>query len=186
MATENLYAVRQIRTFTGQYVDVFDPNPDTILIEDIAHALSMQCRFGGHMKNFYSVAQHSYCVYMMTEAKELKLQALMHDASEAYLLDIPRPIKNELSNYKEIEAKLMDVIAAKFGFEMPMHEEVKKWDEEMLHFEWNNMIINDKSVSAHTQSLSKLYGMPVGDLVPCWSSEEAKKYFLMAFNNLTK
>lgn len=115
---------------------------DMICIEDIAHALSYQCRFGGHLPKFYSVAQHSLnCSYLM-DNKELKLAALLHDASEAYLLDIPRPIKQGLSNYKEIEDGLMKLIAEKFGFEYPLHSEVKKIDELMLQLEWDCLMLN--------------------------------------------
>src|SRR5665811_1025646 len=97
---ENLYTPNCIRTFTGIYMNVFEPTPEMISIEDIAHALTMQCRFGGHLPDFYSVAQHSLnCSYLIDNPK-LKLTALLHDASEAYLLDIPRPIKNNLNNYK--------------------------------------------------------------------------------------
>lgn len=117
---ENLYTPDCIRTFTGIYVNVFEPTEEMICIEDIAHALSNQCRFGGHLPVFYSVAQHS--IIMSDKMHEShKLAALLHDASEAYLLDIPRPIKKGLSNYKEIEDKLMTAIAAKFGFEYPLH-----------------------------------------------------------------
>ncbi len=139
--TENLYTPNCIRTFTGQYVNVFEPDPETIKIEDIAHSLARQCRFGGHLPNFYSVAQHSLNCAYITDNKELKLAALLHDASEAYLLDIPRPIKSGLTNYKEIEDKLMMVIANKFGFEYPLPVEVKKVDEIMLETEWYALML---------------------------------------------
>lgn len=133
-----------IRTFSGMYINVFDPNPEDIIIEDIAHALSNQCRFGGHVKRFYSVAQH--CVFCSDLASpRLRLQALLHDASEAYLVDIPSPIKSELCNYKEIEHNLMLVISKKFGFDFPMDDEVKEIDRYALEFEWNNLVISDNS-----------------------------------------
>lgn len=133
---------RVIRTFSGKYINVFDPNPDDIIIEDIAHALSNQCRFGGHIRRFYSVAQHSiFCSDLASP--RLRLQALLHDASEAYLIDIPSPIKSELCNYKEIEHNLMVVISQKFGFDFPMDDEVKDIDMYALEFEWNNLVIGD-------------------------------------------
>jgi hypothetical protein len=141
--TENLHAGDCIRTHSGQYVNVFNPDPDTILIEDIAHSLAHQCRWGGHISRFYSVAQHSlYCSYWIMDPK-LKLAALMHDASEAYLLDIPRPIKKKLYDYTHIEHGLMYVIAEKFGFKWPMDKAVKEVDEEMLHLEWKYLVLND-------------------------------------------
>jgi hypothetical protein len=148
---ENLYTPRSIRTVTGIYMNVFEPTPEMICIEDIAHALSYQCRFGGHLPSFYSVAQHSLnCSYLM-EDKQLRLSALLHDASEAYLLDIPRPIKQELSNYKEIEDKLMMLIADKFCFEYPLHKKVKEIDEVMLNAEWNCLMLNKASWRLETK-----------------------------------
>jgi 5'-deoxynucleotidase YfbR-like HD superfamily hydrolase len=76
---------------------------------------------------------------------EHKIQALMHDASEAYLLDIPRPIKHRLPAYKEIERNLMLVIAQKFGFSWPISDETHKADETMLQFEWDNMMLQSQS-----------------------------------------
>lgn len=142
---ENLYTPNCIRTFTGIYMNVFEPTPEMICIKDIAHALSQQPRFGGHLPKFYSVAQHSInCSYLANTAHD-KLTALLHDASEAYLLDIPRPIKNNLTNYKEIEHKLMLVIANLFKFEYPLPETVKKIDEQMLNAEWHYLIFNNKA-----------------------------------------
>lgn len=139
--TENLYTPNCIRTVTGKYVNVFDPTLDMICIEDIAHSLSMQCRFGGHLFKPYSVAQHSMnCAYLV-EAPELKLAALLHDASEAYLIDVPRPVKLGLPNYKEIEDRLMRVIAEKFGFSYPLHPSIKEVDEQMLQTEWHHLML---------------------------------------------
>lgn len=140
---ENLYTPNCIRTVSGIYMNVFDPTPEMICIEDIAHSLSMQCRFGGHLPRFYSVAQHSlYCSYLVDDEK-LKLAALLHDASEAYLLDIPKPIKGGLSNYKEIEDNLMRLIADKFGFEYPLHPDIKRADEQMLEAEWYHLMLGN-------------------------------------------
>lgn len=165
---ENLYTPDCIRTFTGIYVNVFNPSPEMICIEDIAHALSHQCRFGGHLPEFYSVAQHSVmCSYKMHETH--KLSALLHDASEAYLLDIPRPIKNKLFNYKEIENSLMSIIAKKFSFLYPLHEKVKEVDEYMLQWEWSSIMLR-KNIFPE---------------IKCWSPELAKKYFIESFDSLS-
>ena len=144
MQTENLYTPNCIRTYSGKYVNVFDPKPEMFCIEDIAHALSHQCRFGGHLPGFYSVADHSLnCFFLITEKKHA-LAALMHDASEAYLLDIPRPIKQQLANYKEIEHNLMTVLAEVFGFEYPLHPDVKAVDERMLQYEWDCLMLGKR------------------------------------------
>jgi hypothetical protein len=164
---ENLYMPNCIRTFTGIYVNVFEPTLEMICIEDIAHGLSNQCRFGGHLPEFYSVAQHSFLCSQMAES-EFKLEALLHDASEAYLLDIPSPIKQGLSNYKEIEDKLMVLIAEKFGFKYPLTKAVKKIDEEMLQFEWKHLMLKK----------------PMIGWFDCWQPGYAKRRFLETFYEL--
>jgi hypothetical protein len=137
MSTQDLYKPDCIRTYTGKYLDVFNPDPEQIDILDIAHALANTCRFGGHTREFYSVAQHSIMVAELVPP-ELKLQALMHDAAEAYLTDIPTPIKKRLPGYVELEDNLMKVIAARFGFDWPMADEVKAADKAELEYEWYN------------------------------------------------
>lgn len=165
MKEENLYTPDCIRTFSGQYVNVFDPDPDTILIEDIAHALSMQCRFGGHLPVFYSVAQHSVRVAKI----EHTLQALMHDAAEAYLLDVPSPIKKRLPGYREIEDNLLRVIGEKFGFNPVLSEETKFADRTLLEIEWERIML-------------KKGNMPS---TPVWTSSKSKEYFMYFFNRLS-
>ncbi|EIQ01097.1 hypothetical protein OpiT1DRAFT_05665 [Opitutaceae bacterium TAV1] len=102
-----------IQTFTGRQFFPLDPDPLEIDIEDIAHALALQCRFGGHSRAFYSVAQHSVFVADMCPP-HLKLTGLLHDATEAYLIDLPRPIKQAIPEYRRIEDKLAEVIAKRF------------------------------------------------------------------------
>ena len=142
MKKENLFEPDCIRTFTGIYMNVFEPTLEMIDIVDIAHGLSNQCRFAGHTKEFYSVAQHSIHVAELAPVKYI-LQALLHDASEAYLCDIPRPIKKRLPEYQKIEKNLMTLIAKKFGFEWPKNMHVKSIDEVMLKWEWDNCLLND-------------------------------------------
>lgn len=138
---EDLFKKDCIRTFTGLYVNVFEPTEDMICIEDIAHALSNQCRFGGHLPYYYSVADHCLnCSYFIEDPGK-KLEMLLHDASEAYLLDIPSPIKKRLRDYKKIEYNLMRVIAEKFGFQYPLSPEVKKVDELLLQLEWDVLML---------------------------------------------
>jgi hypothetical protein len=165
--TENLYETRKIRTFSGQYVDVFDPKPETLVIEDVAHALAHQPRFGGHLPQFFSVAQHSI-MCMMEAPANLKLEALMHDASEAYLLDLPRPIKNYLPEYKSVEDNLMKLLSVKFGFRYPVDPIVKEIDNFQLEKEWYNLMI-----------------ATTGNIV-CISPDGAKRSFLRHFKVLSK
>ena len=130
-----------IRTYTGRHVDVFNITPDMIHIDDIAHALSNQCRFGGHTKTFFSVAEH--CIWTARRVPfDLRLAALMHDAAEAYLIDLPTPIKREFPQYEEIEHKVLAAIAQKFGFEFPLSLQVRVADREQLEWEFKNIVEN--------------------------------------------
>jgi len=110
-----------IQTFTGKAFPIWDPKPEHIVIEDIAHALSNMCRYGGHTNSFYSVAQHSTLVAGVVGSAgrehnlDLLRAALLHDASEAYLVDVPTPIKRSLPDYKVIERKIMTAICERFG-----------------------------------------------------------------------
>lgn len=126
------------RTYTGKLINVINPTADMICIEDIAHALAQMPRWAGHMKKPFTVAQHSLEVMERVE-DGLKLDALLHDASEAYLMDIPSPLKKFLPDYKAIEDNMMKVIAKKFKFEYPLHDDVKKADKDQLDYEWSIM-----------------------------------------------
>ena len=166
-----------IRTYTGKWVNVFDPTLDMFDIEDIAHALSMQCRFSGHLSYHYSVAQHSILCYRHANAHGLtkteQFTALMHDCSEAYLVDIPRPIKREFAQYKVIEDKLMLFLATKFKFMWPLPDSVKDIDNIMLQIEWDHLMIKREDID------------PLNRL-EVYSQPYAKQLFLDIFNQLIK
>jgi hypothetical protein len=123
-----------IATFGGHTIAPFDPNPEDIYIEDIAHALSMQCRFTGHTKTFYSVGQHSFLASEYVEDDSLRLWALLHDGTEAYLADIARPVKAMWPEYKVYEDVLMKAIIDRFGLvdDRPMPKAVKDVDDLLL------------------------------------------------------
>lgn len=121
-----------MQTFTGRQFWPCDPRMADVDIEDIAHALSMQPRYGGHSKRFYSVAEHSVLVSSHCDGLANQRAALLHDASEAYLVDIPRPIKPYLINYKELEDDISKVIAEKFGVAYPWSAEVHRVDNAIL------------------------------------------------------
>lgn len=155
-----------IRTNSGLFINVFEPNKDVITIEDIAHALASVPRFGGHLNRPYSVAQHSVMCMMRVKSLEDKKAALMHDASEAYLGDIPTPIKAKLPEYKTCEHNLMLMIADKFGFDYPLNQTVKEVDALMLQIEWENLVLEDNP------------------LFECWDHKTAKETFIKAFELL--
>lgn len=140
MKQENLFTENCIRTFRGNYVDPFNPDPSLLFLDDIAHALSMQPRFGGHLPVFYSVAQHCVECCRIAPNKERRA-ALFHDASEAYLIDIPSPIKKRLPEYYKAEDNLMKVLSKEFGFEYPLSQTVKEIDRTLLVLEWESVFI---------------------------------------------
>ena len=108
----------QIMTRSHKMFDPLRPEPALIDIRDIAHALSMLCRANGHFKSFYSVCQHSINCAREAAARgysrRVQLGCLLHDASEAYLSDVTRPVKEELPRYKQIEEPLQEVIWGKW------------------------------------------------------------------------
>jgi hypothetical protein len=154
-------------TNSGTMLNAINPNPDDLLIEDIAHALSMQCRFAGHTDEFYSIAQHSI-ICSMFAPPGLELEALLHDASEAYIQDITRPLKNKLKGYKAIESKLMKAIAKKFGFNWPLLPGIKDIDNEVLKIEFDCFILSKKKT------------------IKAMTPRMAKKTFLQIFHKLSK
>lgn len=136
-----------MNTYTGNKIDPMSMTASDISIQDIAHALSLTCRGGGHVSYFFSVAQHS--INCMNEAKargwseRLQLACLLHDASEAYISDIIRPVKAHLSNYLEIESSIMNVIFERFGLADLSEEENAMWkqiDDDMMNFELKNLM----------------------------------------------
>jgi hypothetical protein len=102
----------EVETYSGFFVDTSDPNADSIHLIDIAHALSQTCRFGGHCQGFYSVAQHAVFVSKRVERRghslRAQMEALHHDDAEAYLGDIPRPMKPLLGDAYGALTKKMD------------------------------------------------------------------------------
>jgi len=123
-----------IETVSGRQFWFLNPQQDQIDIKDIAWALSCIPRFGGHSKKTLSVAEHSLYVSALCP-DHLKLEGLLHDASEAYLLDIPSPIKPYLTNYKEMENKILSAIYVKYLLGVPTSKPVKEADNIQLHTE---------------------------------------------------
>lgn len=157
MARENA-----ILTFTNMLFYPLDPREDEVKIEDIAHALSQMCRANGHFKTFYSVAQHSIHCAREAQARDfpgrIQLACLLHDASEAYISDITRPVKCYLDEYRKIEHKLQQVIYAKFGLADLTDKEVGKVDEidnALLYYEFEHL--HHQGITEHPP---RLYSQP--------------------------
>lgn len=166
-----------IQTFTGKRFYPLDIQPGDIDLEDIAHALSNICRFTGHTKHFYSVAQHSVLVSYLVPGQHA-LAGLLHDASEAYLTDIAKPIKMlaELSEYEALEGSVMQAIAIEFGFDYPLHESIKTADGRMLFTEKRDLLPVNLDWGYELE--------PYASTIHPWYPSVAKDFFLSRFNKL--
>lgn len=175
-------------TYTGKRFWPLDPRPDEVDIEDIATALGNLCRYGGHVQRhgrraFYSVAEH--CVHMTRAAPlHLKFETLMHDASEAYLIDVPRPAKVALAGYKSIEAEIEKCIARKFGLRWPMSPEIKALDERIIVDEKAQIQHPALATLNHLDRVCDGTLQPLGIVLQFWSADQASEIFLRTFNSL--
>lgn len=168
-----------IQLYSGRKLFPLKPRVEDIDIEDIAHSLSNMCRFTGHVKYFYSVAQHSVLVSYLCD-KEHALYGLLHDATEAYLVDMPKPIKRleTFSNFREIENNIMGVIAKKFGLPQVEPRIVKEADIKMLATEARDLM---SPLHPDWVQPCQPYPFKIEPLNPA----EAKELFLSRYRELT-
>jgi hypothetical protein len=167
-----------IQLYTGQPFWPLDPRPEEIDILDIAHALSMQCRYSGHVNSFYSVAEHSVHISRAV-SPEFALWGLLHDASEAYLVDIPKPLKPLLPQYKAAERSVMACIALHFGLDPVEPPEVKEMDFRIL-FNEREALLNRSAKEWG------IVGEPIPNLkIRAWNPDAAEHLFLARFTELT-
>lgn len=147
--------MNEILTQNNKMVSPFTPNHEDILIDDIAHALSYLCRANGHFDKFYSVAQHSINCALEAKAcnlsEKIQFACLLHDSAEAYMADIPKPVKEKFPAFSEAEDKLLKVIYSKFITErVTLHdfEEISRIDRVLLNEEFQifkQRTIDDRS-----------------------------------------
>jgi 5'-deoxynucleotidase YfbR-like HD superfamily hydrolase len=165
-------------TFSGKRFTPLNPNPDSIVIQDIARALSMQCRFTGHVKRFYSVSQHSVLVSYLCDWND-RLWGLLHDASEAYISDLNRPVKHSgyFENYITLEKKIMDSICKRFEMNNEEPASVHRADKLILATEGRDILFNKRE-----DWMNDFHPLPF-DIIP-WSPEKAEAMFLNRFNEL--
>lgn len=167
-----------IQTYSGIRFNPTNPVVGSIVIADIAHSLSMQCRFSGHVKKFYSVAQHSVLVSYLCDEKDA-LWGLLHDASEAYLVDVPRPIKRsgKFDAYIEFETKMQNAICERFGLPMAEPVSVKNADKRMLSTEARDLMgpLHPDWVNPTDPYPFKIEALP---------QQEAKNLFMKRFYEL--
>jgi len=182
-----------IQTFSGVKYYPLEPLAEDVRLEDIAHALSLVCRFGGHCKQFYSVAEHSIrcceyvnrkCLLTRSSKKHILLAALMHDAAESFLADISRPVKKTMRQFSDIEDLNIKAIAEKFQFGYPWNEEVEYWvkraDNVMLATEARDLMAPPPEKWLFSPE-------PPDDhwIVPM-TSQEAERTFLALYDELTQ
>ena len=171
---------------SGQPFWPLDPRPEEVRIEDIAHALSNQCRFSGHTLTFYSVAQHSCLV--SDHCPCFPLWGLLHDAAEAYLVDLPRPVKQSLREqgvfiFDQIETVIMAAVCHRFGLDPVEPREIKAADDLLLVTEARDLMVPLCPGWRHTPS----NGFPVlPDRISPWSPGKAVFEFLLRFSRLYK
>ena len=168
-----------IETYTGKHFYFLDPKEDDIDIRDIAHALAFTCRYTGHSNRFYSVAEHSVLVSYLANDP---LAALLHDASEAYITDIASPIKQHLGGYAEMEDRIMEKIARKFGFSYPLDPDIKDCDATQLKTEAKHLLRSKGATWAHLYPTKRLHGIGPN----CWTPQIAEQRFLERFDEVRK
>lgn len=135
------------QTYSGRRMSILNPQPEDIYIEDIAAAISKQCRFNGHCKSFYSVGQH--CIYGSELAfkyydREVAKEFLLHDATEAFVGDLVRPVKVHLPEFETIEQRFWKAIATRFNLPLLMSEECKYIDDVMVTWEKRDLLPNSE------------------------------------------
>lgn len=165
-----------IQTYSGNKFHSLEPRPEEIKLVDIAHALSMLCRFNGHCLSFYSVAEHSVRVSRILPP-EFALWGLLHDAGEAYLTDLPRPVKQRLPEFRVMEDRVLEQVAVRFGLVWPMPQKVKTADNRLLATEARDLM------APHPED----WGLGIAPLderiVPLLPSE-AEELFLAEYDKL--
>lgn len=171
-----------LETHSGIAFHLLAPRPSEVSIDDIAHALSLQCRYNGHTKSFYSVAEH--CVHMAHHAlgqgayAQDALDALMHDATECYIGDMVKPLKNLFPDFERLEARIYQVIAKKFALNPRVPKTVKWYDLGMLHVERAQAL----NPSENDWNLPEGPDMQVH--IEGWGPAVAKRQFLNTFHAL--
>lgn len=167
-----------IRLRSGCYFDFVDPQPDQFTLRDIAGALSKICRFGGQIERFYSVAEHSVMCAEQAEADgfplDTQIAALMHDAAEAFVGDVVKPLKIMLAEYPAIEDRVESVIAEKFTIDFRGEREVvREIDRAMLIAERRQLFSRDDVEWFGENEVRKL-----SVDFQCWNPRDAEHWFL--------
>jgi len=169
-----------IITYTGRLFWPLDPRLEDINALDICHALSNQCRFTGHTIMFYSVAEHS-CRVHDNLPQEHKLAGLLHDASEAYLMDLARPVKEQdaMELFRTAEENIMKLVAEKFNFEYPYSKEIYKADKILLNTEYRDLMAKNELREADFNGYK-----PLDEVIHPWNPATAKSAMIINLEKL--
>lgn len=169
-----------MQTYSGVMWYHSDPKATEVKIEDISHALSLMCRFAGHTSKFYSVAEHS-CRVCKLLPPELQLWGLLHDGSEAFCVDVPRPLKYSpgMEGYKYYESLTMKAICDRFGMSWPEPPAVKQADTRLLLTEQRDLM--GRQVKPWKDMVK-----PLPDVIKPWTPIVAERRFMKLFKQLYK
>ncbi len=174
-----------IITHSGHGYVYEHPDPDCVLLEDIAHALSNICRYTGHVNQFYSVAEHCVRVSWAVEKKygpQFALEGLLHDAAEAYVTDVNKPLKMLLGEpYKRLEAIAMNTIAAKFGIPVEKSKQVAYCDGSLYLAERRDLFGENKPSFTLTHHIEKKADEMV---IKPWAPRFAEMRFLSRYDEV--
>lgn len=167
-----------IYTVSGVKFYPLDPKVEDIHLADIAHALAHICRFTGHVKEFYSVAEHSWRASLVAPFEYLALPLLLHDASEAYLCDVSRPVKHAqgMDFYRQAEAQLMRAIAQRFGVE---------FSDPLIHEVDNRMLMTERRDLMPASGAWTVGAIPYPDEIVPVVPWIARQGFLSQYEDLT-
>jgi hypothetical protein len=167
-----------IQTYTGKAFYPLSPRAEEIDIVDIAHSLSLLCRFNGHCRVFYSVAEHSVRV-SETLSTEFALWGLLHDAAEAYVSDLPHPIKATANWFQQVEDQLLAMVAQTFDLGWPMPPEVREADNVLLATEARDLMVP-------APKSWNLPAPPLDTLIEPVSAPQAERMFLERYETLRR
>lgn len=179
-----------IATHSGKLVNPLDLKPEDVDIHDIAHALSNICRYGGHVRKFYSVAQHSIIMLDLLKGVSARpdeqLLGLLHDAEEAYLMDFPNPIKQlkTFGEYREFCERASKAIYNAFEIPWPVSiDRIKRFDQELVTLEARQLM---QVAPEWEDELARFEpGFPRFSILP-WDPHVARHHFLRAFEDVQK
>lgn len=173
-----------IQTYSGGIINFADPDESIFNIEDIAHGLANTSRYSGQCKRHYSVATHSVIVAMFLP-DELKFEGLMHDGTEAFMADIPTPLKILLPEYRAIEHRVDAKIRRQFGLPAEMSPEVKRADHIALAIE-KPILMGKSAIHWDLPDIDPMEARVIisKSLINCATIESSKRLFLDTFNEL--